>query len=188
MDDLIIISHLNDFIFCPASIYFHKLYGSEDNLMFQSNDQLNGTKAHQSIDHNTYSTRKEIITNLDVYCEYYGLIGKIDIYDSGKKKLTERKKHISKIYDGYIFQIYAQYFAMTEMGYAVEKLEFQSMDDNKKYPVLLPEDDLAMKQKFEAVIRDLRTFDMTLFYQSNIEKCSRCIYEAACDRALIRKE
>lgn len=32
MDDVIIISNLNDFIFCPASIYFHKLYGSEDKL------------------------------------------------------------------------------------------------------------------------------------------------------------
>lgn len=46
MDDLIIISNLNDFIFCPASIYFHKLYGNEERLMFQSEYQLNGTKAH----------------------------------------------------------------------------------------------------------------------------------------------
>lgn len=37
MDDAIIISNLNDFIFCPASIYFHKLYGSEDKLMYQTN-------------------------------------------------------------------------------------------------------------------------------------------------------
>lgn len=37
MDDTIIISNLNDFIFCPASIYFHKLYGSEDKLMYQTN-------------------------------------------------------------------------------------------------------------------------------------------------------
>lgn len=36
MDDLIIVSNLNDFIFCPASIYFHKLYGSEDTIMYQS--------------------------------------------------------------------------------------------------------------------------------------------------------
>lgn len=42
MDDVIIISNLNDFIFCPASIYFHKLYGSEDNLMYQSSYQING--------------------------------------------------------------------------------------------------------------------------------------------------
>ena len=49
MDDLIIISNLNDFIFCPASIYFHKLYGSGDTIMYQSKAQLDGTKAHEKI-------------------------------------------------------------------------------------------------------------------------------------------
>ena len=59
LDDLIIISNLNDFIFCPASIYFHKLYGSEDTIMYQSKAQLDGTKAHEKIDNGTYSTRKK---------------------------------------------------------------------------------------------------------------------------------
>ena len=56
MDDLIIISNLNDFIFCPASIYFHKLYGSEDTIMYQSKAQLDGTKAHEKID--KFNTKK----------------------------------------------------------------------------------------------------------------------------------
>lgn len=47
MDDLIIISNLNDFIFCPASIYFYKLYGCEDIIMYQSKAQLDGTMAHE---------------------------------------------------------------------------------------------------------------------------------------------
>lgn len=50
MDDIIIISNLNDFIFCPASIYFHKLYGSQDNLTYQSSYQINGSRAHESVD------------------------------------------------------------------------------------------------------------------------------------------
>lgn len=65
MDDLIIISNLNDFIFCPASIYFHKLYGSEDTIMYQSKAQLDGTKAHEKIDNGTYSTRKNILISND---------------------------------------------------------------------------------------------------------------------------
>lgn len=69
MDDLIIISNLNDFIFCPASIYFHKLYGSEDTIMYQSKAQLDGTKAHEKIDNGTYSTRKNILMAIDVYSE-----------------------------------------------------------------------------------------------------------------------
>lgn len=69
MDDIIIISNLNDFIFCPASIYFHKLYGSQDNLTYQSSYQINGSKAHESVDNSSYSTKKSIITALDVYKE-----------------------------------------------------------------------------------------------------------------------
>ena len=66
MDDLIIISNLNDFIFCPASIYFHKLYGSEDKIMYQSKAQLDGTRAHEKIDNGTYSTRKKILISNDI--------------------------------------------------------------------------------------------------------------------------
>lgn len=120
MDDIISISNLNDFIFCPASIYFHKLYGSQDNLTYQSSYQINGSKAHESVDNSSYSTKKSIITALDVYSDKYKLSGKIDIYDMEKQLLIERKKHISKIYDGYVFQLYAQYYALTEMGYAVQ--------------------------------------------------------------------
>ena len=99
MDDIIKISNINDFIFCPASIYFHNLYGNENKLMFQSKYQLNGTKAHETVDENKYSTKAEIITALDVYSEQYRIIGKIDIFDKKKKLLVERKKHIKEIYD-----------------------------------------------------------------------------------------
>lgn len=188
MDDLIIISNLNDFIFCPASIYFHNLYGSEDKLMFQSDYQLNGSKANEAVDKGTYSTKKNIITNLDIYSEKYRIIGKIDIYDKTAKKIIERKKHIIRIYDGYIFQMYAQYFAMTEMGYQVEELEMYSMDDNKKYKISLPEQDEKMKKKFEETVFKLRTFNLEEFQQTNEEKCKKCIYETACDRAIKRSE
>lgn len=48
-DDIILISNLNDFIFCPASIYFHKLYGGQDNLTYQTEAQMNETNAHKAI-------------------------------------------------------------------------------------------------------------------------------------------
>lgn len=49
MEETIIISYLNDFIFCPVSIYFHKLYGNRDKMLYQSEYQLNGTDAHKKI-------------------------------------------------------------------------------------------------------------------------------------------
>ena len=71
MDDAILITEINDFIFCPASIYFHKLYGSLDNMIFQSEDQINGTAAHKSVDKGTYSSKNSILSGTDVYSENY---------------------------------------------------------------------------------------------------------------------
>ncbi len=185
MDDAIIISNLNDFIFCPASIYFHNLYGSRSTITYQSSAQINGTDAHHSIDSGTYSTRKNIITAMDVYSEKYNLVGKIDIYESDKKILIERKRKIKTIYDGYIFQLYAQYFAMCEMGYEVKKLKFYSMIDNKNYSIKLPDENPEMFSRFEEIISLIKKFSLENFKQINIEKCKNCIYEPACDRGLI---
>lgn len=184
-DDCILISQLNDFIFCPASIYFHGLYGGRDKLTFQEASQLNGTKAHEAVDSGNYSSRKNILQGISVYSEKYRLVGKIDILDTAKQTLTERKKKIKVVYDGYVFQIYAQYFALSEMGYPVNKLQLYSMDDNKIYNVLLPQDNPVMYAKFEELVKAMRNFDLTAFKQANTAKCQNCIYEPACDRSLL---
>lgn len=184
-DDCILISQLNDFIFCPASIYFHLLYGGREKLTFQQAPQLNGFMEHSAVDTARYSSRKSILQGISVYSEKYNLTGKIDIYDSARHLLTERKKKIKFIYDGYIFQIYAQYFAMTEMGYIIDKLRLYSMDDNRSYDIPLPEQNPAMLRKFEQTVYELKNFELARFRQTNIEKCRNCIYEPACDRSLL---
>lgn len=185
MDNIIIISNLNDFIFCPVSIYFHNLYGNRSTITYQNSSQINGTSAHEAVDQGTYSTRKNIITALDVYCEKYNLVGKIDMYDADSKTLIERKRQIKVIYDGYVFQLYAQYFALREMGYDVKKLRFHSMVDNKNYNIKLPEEDMEMFRKFEAVIKNIKLFNLEGFVQNNTDKCRNCIYEPACDRGML---
>lgn len=185
MEETIIISYLNDFIFCPVSIYFHKLYGNRDKLLYQSEYQLNGTDAHKTIDHGTYTTSKNVMQGAEVYSEKYNIIGKIDMYDKQKKILTEKKKHIETVYDGYIFQLYAQYFALKEMGFSVDEIRLYSIDNNKVFKVNLPEEDIEMFNKFEKLIHDIRNFDIHTFKQSNKSKCENCIYENACDRSLL---
>lgn len=185
MDDAITITQMNDFIFCPASIYFHKLYGSRDVMMFQTESQLSGKKAHERIDDSAYSTRKDVLTALDVYSEKYHLIGKIDIYDMRTGTLVERKRQIKHIYDGYVFQVYGQYYALLEMGYTVNKIFLHSLIDNKRYGVPLPYEDAGMQRKFEDTIYEMRHFEMDFFQQTNSEKCRNCIYEPACDRSLL---
>lgn len=185
MEELIRITLLNDFIYCPVSIYFHNLYGNMDTMIYQGKKQLDGKAAHKTVDEHSASTGKNIVTGLDVFSEKYGLVGKIDYYDLDRGILIERKKKIKTIYDGYIFQLYGQYFSMIEMGYGVNGLAMYSMDDNKKYKVLLPEDDSEMLLKFEKVIEDINAFDIEKFSQKNRDKCLNCIYEPACDRSLI---
>ena len=181
MENPINITMLNDFIFCPASIYFHLMFDGMSEIIFQSEYQLNGKKAHESVDNNKYSGPASL-QGLSVYCEKYNLIGKIDIYEISTHKLIERKKHINTIYDGYIFQLYAQYFAMLEMGYKVDKLIIRSIDDNKNYMIKKPEEDSKMMDKFEKLLCEIEKFDINSFKQNNPDKCKKCIYSLYCDR------
>ena len=96
MEDLILISNLNDFIFCPVSIYFHKLYGKLDKKLYQSEYQINGTNAHKAIDNKKYSSRKNILQGIDIYSSKYGIEGKIDIFDIAKKELVSQNEMDSK--------------------------------------------------------------------------------------------
>ncbi len=184
MYEEILITQLNDFIFCPASIYFHMLYGDTERILYQSDKQINGTNAHKTIDDKTYSSKKNILTGLDVYCEEYGLVGKIDMYDSERGLLMERKRTVKRIYDGYIFQVYAQCLALREMGRPVHKIVIHSITDNRNYEIALPEEDSEMFGKFCSTVKSMHEFDMNTFIQTNIEKCKNCIYEPACDRGL----
>ena len=122
MESYIPISYLNDFIFCPRSIYFHQVYGAVDQKMYYETPQIEGKIAHQSIDEKYYSTKKSVLQGTEVYCEEYNLVGKIDIFYMETGELVERKKFIKTIYDGYVLQLYAQYFSLLEMGYQVTSL------------------------------------------------------------------
>lgn len=186
MEDVILLSQLNDFIFCPVSIYFHNLYGPDiEKSLYQGKAQIAGTKAHETIDEKRYSKSNHIIMGMDVFCEKYRLSGKIDMLDLRTGCLTERKKRVKEIYDGYIFQLYGQYFSMKEMGYNVKTLRIYSMDDQRKYDIPLPEENTEMLLKFEQTINNMRNFKLSGFTQDNPLKCRNCIYEPACDRGLI---
>jgi len=181
VESYISISFLNDFIFCPRSIYFHQLYGRIESRLYQTKDQINGKAAHRTIDNKTYTTAKKVIQSLEIYSKRYGIGGKIDTYDSKLRRLSERKKKIVRIYDGYIFQLYAQYHCLTEMGYGVTNMRLYSMDDNKVYPVLLPMEDVQMQSKFETLIRKIHQFSLDDPFEPNPNKCKRCIYVNLCD-------
>lgn len=185
MENPIIISNLNDFVFCPLSIYFHDIYGEQKTLLYQSQAQLNGTYVHEKVDKQQYSSSKKVLQGIDVYCDEYNIVGKIDCFDIATGILSERKAHINKIYDGYVFQVYAECLALREMGYDVKKIVIRSYDDNKNFDILLPENDGVMFAKFKKVVNDIQSFNIDEFVPVNAEKCSKCIYSDLCDRSLV---
>lgn len=180
-------SLLNDFIFCPLSIFFHRIYADRVGESFKSTKQTDGTVAHETVDSNKYSTRKNMLASIDAFSEEYGLICRIDLYDLDKKKIIERKKKISTLYDGQIFQVYAQYFCLREMGFDVQKLQIHSMDDNKNYYIPVPTDNREMYERFKNILSEIRNFDPAKYIQTNDKKCMSCIYEPACSKSLVKE-
>lgn len=183
--NLILFTQLNDFMFCPASIYYHNLYGEADKTAFQSETQINGTYAHKSIDEHTYSSKTSILQGIMVFSEKYGLVGKIDVFDVSTGVLTERKRLIKNVYEGFVFQTYAECLSLREAGYTVNEIRLHSLSDNKSYKVDLPEKNEDMFSRFVKLIDDMRDFCIDDFKQDNVEKCRNCIYEPACDSSLL---
>lgn len=179
MQDFIQISKINDFIFCPFSIYLHGIYESFSEKTYHSSYQTRGKLKHESVDTGKYSTSKSVLQGLEVYSEKYELVGKIDTLDTEKKKLVERKNKIIKIYDGYRYQLYAQYFCLVEMGYSIEEMSLYSISDNKNYPIPLP--DKNTTEEFEAVLEKIRKFDPSIKFSKNPQKCEKCIYNNLCN-------
>lgn len=179
MQDFIQISKINDFIFCPFSIYLHGIYENFSEKTYHSSYQTRGKIKHESVDTGKYSTSKNILQGTEVYSEKYSLVGKIDTLDTKKKKLVERKNKITKVYDGYRYQLWAQYFCLSEMGYDIREISLYSISDNKNYAVPLP--DKEGEKEFEAVLEKIRNFDPKTKFEKNPQKCAKCIYNNLCN-------
>jgi len=180
MYDYIPISTLNDFIFCPYSIYLHNVYVSSNEELYHAVPQTRGKEAHTSIDEKKYSTLKDEMTGLSVYCNELGIAGKIDIYKGKQKLLIERKYQLNTIYQGQIYQLWAQYFCMVEMGYGVEHLAFYAIKTNKMFPVKLPGS--AGKKELATFIEKYKSYDPEEEITVTHNKCRHCIYCNLCDK------
>ena len=174
MESYIQISKINDFLFCPLSLYLHTIYENFDARGYHETAQVAGKIVHENIENGTYSSAKRFLQGMDVYSEKYNIAGKIDIYDSKEKALIERKNKILQIYLGYNFQLYAQYYCIREMGYEVRKLYLHSLSDNKRYPVAVPT--AAEKLAFEKVLTDMRRFGPADIRDHECARCQDHIY------------
>jgi CRISPR-associated protein Cas4 len=132
------------------------------------------------VDTQSYSTSSQILQWISVFSEQFGLNGKIDLFHIDKKSLLERKKLIKKVHPGYILQMHAQYYCLSEMWYDVQTLKLYSLDDNRVYPIDLPtSSDTA---SFSKILEAYRSFDPDdPHFSQNSKKCAQCIYRELCD-------
>lgn len=142
--------------------------------------QIDGTNAHRALDEGVYSSRSDILSGIEVCSTQYGLAGKIDLLDTRTGTLIERKKHVTRIYDGFIYQLYAQCICLREMGYTISHLRIHSMDDNRNYNLQLPEEDPDMFQSFVELLGVIDHYDVKDFNGPVNEKCVKCIYSSIC--------
>lgn len=180
MHEYIPISTLNDFIFCPYSIYLHNIYQSADEDLYHDTPQTRGRASHSTIDEQKYSSKKDYISGLPVFSNELGIIGKIDIYKGTEKHLIERKHKLEKIYQGQIYQLWAQYFCMKEMGYEIDKLSFYAISTNKSFFIKIPTE--QDKQELANFIKGFKNYDPEKEIEVNENKCKHCIYCNLCDK------
>ncbi len=152
-----------------------------DETMYHATPQTQGRIAHETVDKKTASNRADDIISLPVYSEEYGLMGKIDIYKRKEKTLIERKYQLRQIYQGQIYQLWAQMLCLKEMGYEVESLAFYETSRNKMIPINMPsERDINTFKNFLACFR---TFDPgSSIFSINHNKCQHCVYCNLCDK------
>ncbi len=179
MSDHIPISWLNDYVFCPYSIYLHNVYMSTDEGLYHALPQVRGKAAHTTIDSKTYSN-KNCITAITVISNKLGVIGKIDLYRPIERLLVERKYRLENIYRGQLYQLWCQYYCMIEMGYRVDRIEFYEISRNRHISVPLPSE--REYSELSDVISKIHRYNPQMPIKYNLNKCRHCVYCNLCDK------
>ena len=151
-----------------------------DEGLYHATPQTKGRIAHDSIDAKKASNRADDLQSLAVMSEEFGLMGKIDIYKGKERKLIERKYQLRNIYQGQIYQLWAQYLCMKEMAYDIESLAFYEISTNKMIPIEIPSD--RQIEEFKRFLDTYRNYDPSQPLLVNENKCKHCVYCNLCDK------
>lgn len=136
--------------------------------------QIRGQEVHAAIDEKRYSNRKNVIQSLPIYSEELQVLGKIDTFSLDTNELVERKAKIRHVYEGYLMQLYAQYYCLLEIGYLPKKLALYSMLDNRKYPIAPPS--LKEKLRLKAIISEMQKYTVKDMLEHECARCANNIY------------
>lgn len=179
MTSYIQITKLNDFGFCPHSIYLHSIYESFSDSTYKDVPQSRGKYHHEKIDNAEYSSLKRFLQGTSVYSDELGIAGRIDLLDTKTGVLIDRKYKIKEIFEGYKLQLYAQYVCLREMRYEVNAIKLHSLSDNKRYSLPLP--GKAEIEKLTEIINKIYSYNPSEEPEGiTANKCNNCIYNNLC--------
>ena len=82
---------LNDFVFCPYSIYLHNVYMDADEGLYHSVYQVRGKIAHQTVDEKRASSKINDLLSLPVSSDKYKLFGKGKMCNLNKYMYLNKK-------------------------------------------------------------------------------------------------
>jgi CRISPR-associated exonuclease Cas4 len=183
MEAYLQITYLNDFVFCPYSVYLHQVFDNNVQELYSASPQQRGKSAHLDIDSFEKPELPHLLSGIYVISNKFRVYGKLDKFYVKEKKLVESKYEIKTLYRGYYYQIWAQYFALLEMGFDVEQLYFYEIKTKKYYQIPIP----GVKEADELInhIRKIARFDFEAPININPAKCKHCIYASLCDKTQI---
>ena len=179
MEEYIPITHLNDFLFCPYSIYLHNVYQGAEDQAVKAAPQLSGTKAHKRKEESTPDGA--LMLSMPVLSEELGIYGIIDEYDPLGGVLTEYKNHINKVFEGQLVQVQSQAICLAEMEYTLKALRLADLSTGRTVPVRLPTE--ADRQRIKELIGRYKSWSPENRLEVNPAKCRKCIYSALCDKS-----
>lgn len=177
MEHYLPISILNDFIFCPYSIYLHQIYDAQQEELYHSIFQSRGKRLHNFLHNDTQANN---LRHAFVVSNRWGIYGRIDEYIDSERELIEYKSSVATPYKGYYYQIWAQYVCLSEMGVRVDKLAFFDLSTETKMPIPIPTQEQL--NELYAHIERIKYYDFSTEIIVNPNKCKKCIYFNLCER------
>lgn len=151
-----------------------------DEDIYHATPQTQGKTAHKGVDKKTSSNKKNEILSLPVFSDELQIMGKIDVFKKDEKILIERKYQLKQIFKGQIYQLWAQFFCMKEMGYEIEEIAFYEISTNKMHKIPLPGE--KEKNELKEFIEKFKNFNPENQIVTNPNKCAHCIYCNLCDK------
>ena len=92
MNEYIPLSTLNDFIFCPYSIYLHSVYMESDEDLYKATPQIKGTIRLQFSVYEVRNTKRivnNLMSKIEAYAKHVTADYSVIIFDIEAEKLTK---------------------------------------------------------------------------------------------------